>query len=101
MGDWRPHQVIGDVENLPLQTAVVDAVMAFEAFHHIPNRHRALAAFSRVLKAERSVVLVEPGGNHEHAEVSVDVMAKYGILEKGMELADVQDYAAGSGLGDP
>jgi hypothetical protein len=43
-------------------------------------------------------VLAEPGGAHEHAEVSVDVMEKYGILERGMELEDVAAYAAGSAL---
>lgn len=45
------------------------------------------------------VVLAEPGSAHEDAQVSVDVMKKYGILEKGMELEDVIGYAAGTALG--
>ena len=47
------------------------------------------------------MVLAEPGAAHEHAQVSVDVMNKYGILEKGMELSDVAEYVAGTQLGQP
>ena len=98
MGPNRPHLVVGDVENLPLQSASADAVLAYESFHHIPNRPRAMAGYDRVLREGGRVVLAEPGAAHEHAEVSVNVMAKYGILEKGMELDDVQAYAAGTRL---
>jgi len=98
MGSNRPHLVIGDVENLPLQTASADAILAYESFHHIPDRPRAMAGYDRVLRAGGRVVLAEPGAAHEHAEVSVDVMQKYGILERGMELDDVMAYAAGTRL---
>jgi hypothetical protein len=60
-----------------------------------------MAGFSRVLKPAGRMVLAEPGAAHEHAQVSVDVMNKYGILEKGMELGDVQDYVAGTQMGRP
>jgi hypothetical protein len=46
-------------------------------------------------------VLAEPGQAHEHAQVAVDVMKKYGILEKGMELEDVQRYIEGTALRRP
>jgi SAM-dependent methyltransferase len=98
MGANRPHLVIGDVENLPLQDGIGDAILAYESFHHIPDRQRAMAGYDRVLKEGGRVVLAEPGGAHEHAEVSVDVMRKYGILERGMELEDVCGYAAGTRL---
>ena len=86
MGANRPHLVVADVENLPVRSALFDAVLAFESAHHIPNRKKAMAGFSRVLKPGGRMVLAEPGVAHEHAQVSVDVMNKYGILEKGMEL---------------
>ena len=57
-----------------------------------------MKGYDRVLNATGRVVLAEPGGAHEHAEVSVDVMKKYGILERGMELEDVAAYASGSAL---
>ena len=99
MGDAHPHLVVGDVENLPLKTGAFDAVLGYESFHHIPDRPRAMAAYDRILSATGRVVLAEPGGAHEHAEVSVDVMKKYGILERGMEIEDVAAYAAGTSLG--
>jgi len=101
MGAFRPHLVVGDVENLPLASATADAILAYESFHHVPDRRRAMASYDRVLKNGGVVILAEPGGEHEGAAVSVDAMEKYGILERGMELADVADYAAGTALADP
>jgi SAM-dependent methyltransferase/uncharacterized protein YbaR (Trm112 family) len=98
MGANRPHLVIGDVENLPLRDASADAVLAYESFHHIPDRPRAMAGYDRILREGGRVVLAEPGAAHEHAEGSISVMEKYGILERGMELADVHAYAAGTRL---
>jgi SAM-dependent methyltransferase/uncharacterized protein YbaR (Trm112 family) len=98
IGDAHPHLVVGDVENLPLRTAAFDAVLGFESFHHVPDRARAMAGFDRVLDGGGRVILAEPGSAHEQAPVSVDAMRKYGILERGMELADVCAYAAGSAL---
>ncbi len=98
MGDAHPPLVVGDVENPPFVPGAFDAVMAYESFHHIPDRPRAMAGYDRILNAGGRVVLAEPGGAHEHAEVSVGVMKKYGILERGMELEDVAAYAAGTTL---
>lgn len=101
MGSNRPHLIVADVENLPIRSGSMEAVLAFESAHHIPDRKRAMAGFSRVLKAAGRMVLAEPGAAHEHAAVSVDVMNKYGILEKGMELEDVKDYVAGTQMAAP
>jgi SAM-dependent methyltransferase/uncharacterized protein YbaR (Trm112 family) len=96
MGAPRPHLVVGDVENLPLAAGSARAVLAYESFHHVPNRRRAMAAYHRVLQPGGTVVLAEPGAAHENAKASVDAMAKYGILEQGMELEDVRGYAEGT-----
>lgn len=101
MGANRPHLIVADVEHLPIRTASADAVLGYESFHHVPDRHKAMVGFSRALKAGGRIVLAEPGAAHEHAQVSVDVMNKYGILEKGMELDDVQGYVAGTAMGTP
>jgi SAM-dependent methyltransferase len=93
--------VVGDVENLPIAAASSSAVLGFESFHHVPDRRQAMRGFARVLTPGGRVVLAEPDGAHEHAQVSVDVMEKYGILEKGMDLADVEDYVRDSGLAPP
>src|SRR5438132_802959 len=39
LGTFRPHLIVGDVENLPLQGGTANAVLAYESFHHIPNRN--------------------------------------------------------------
>jgi SAM-dependent methyltransferase/uncharacterized protein YbaR (Trm112 family) len=101
MGPNRPHLVVGDVEHLPVRDASIDAVFAYESFHHVPDRNRAMAGYARVLRHGGRVVLAEPGAAHEHAKVAVDVMNKYGILEKGMELADVERYVEGTAMSRP
>ena len=101
LGADRPHLVVGDVEHLPIRGACADAVLAYESFHHIPDRPRALAGYARVLKDAGRVVLAEPGAAHEESEVAVQAMAKFGILERGMDLSDVAGYAAGTAFGAP
>ena len=70
-------------------SAVAGAVMAYESFHHLPDRQAAMRSYDRALEPGGRVALAEPGAAHEEAQVSVDVMKKYGILEQGMELPDV------------
>ena len=76
-----------------------DAILAYESFHHIPDRRRAMASYDRVLRDGGTVILAEPGGEHEGAKVSVDAMEKFGILERGMELDDVAGYAGATTFG--
>src|SRR6266540_1291527 len=101
MGPSRPNLLVADVENLPIADGCADAVLAYESFHHIPNRSAAMAGYARALKDGGSVVLAEPGAAHEHADVSVEMMTKYGILEKGMEIDDVEEYIAGLPFAPP
>jgi SAM-dependent methyltransferase/uncharacterized protein YbaR (Trm112 family) len=98
MGASRPHLVIADVENLPFAPGIARAVLAYESFHHIPDRARAMRAYERVLRDGGVAILAEPGAAHEQAQVAIDAMQKYGILEKGMELGDVLAYAHGTTL---
>jgi SAM-dependent methyltransferase len=91
-----PHLVVADVEHLPLRAGIAKGVLAYESFHHIPDRHRAMTQYERVLQDGGVVVLAEPGAEHEHAPAAVAAMTKYGILEQGMELPDVLEYAEGT-----
>lgn len=101
MGDAHPHLVVADVEHLPLVDGCADAVLAYESFHHVPDRASAMAGYARVLKDGGPVVLAEPGEDHETYAASLDAMTKYGILEKGMGLADVERYIAGLPFAPP
>jgi 2-polyprenyl-3-methyl-5-hydroxy-6-metoxy-1,4-benzoquinol methylase/uncharacterized protein YbaR (Trm112 family) len=101
IGASRPHLVIADVEQLPFRSGCAQGVLAYESFHHVPNRPRAIRGYARVLAEGGRVVLAEPDGAHEHAAGSVEAMRTFGILEKGMDLSDVARYAAGSGFAEP
>lgn len=95
MGNIRPYLIVADVENLPIKDTCLNSVLCYDSFHHIPNRKAALAHFHRALREDGLVALAEPGKEHEQAKVSIDVMEKYGILEKGIEAADIKDYCEG------
>jgi uncharacterized protein YbaR (Trm112 family)/SAM-dependent methyltransferase len=97
----RPHLLVGDVENLPIKDQVFDAILCYDSFHHIPDRKTAMGHFYRTLKESGNIVLAEPDGTHEYREISREAMDKYGHLEKGMELEDVNEYCEGLGVIPP
>lgn len=100
-GVWLPHLILADTENLPIKPDVLDAILCYEAFHHIPERNKAMKGFFRALKPGKRVILAEPGADHEKAQVSVDMMERFGILERGMSLDDVKSYTLGTGFAEP
>ena len=95
MGNTRPHLIVADVENLPIKDTCLNSVLCYDSFHHIPNRKAVMAHFFRALREGGMVALAEPGREHEEAQVSKDVMEKYGILEKGIETEDIIAYCEG------
>jgi uncharacterized protein YbaR (Trm112 family)/SAM-dependent methyltransferase len=101
IGDNLPYIAVGDVEHLPLRNEILDGVLAYEAFHHIPNRKRAMQEFFRTMRSGAIVVLAEPNAEHENVPAVQEVAARYGILERGMDLDDVRCYIEGTGLLNP
>jgi SAM-dependent methyltransferase/uncharacterized protein YbaR (Trm112 family) len=99
MGENAPHLVVGDAENIPLRPGCADAVLAFDAFHHLPGRRRALSELGRVLKPGGRVAMVEPGPGHEDHPGSVSAMKRHGILERGVDPAALAEDVRGTGLG--
>ena len=91
-GRYAPHFVIGDVENMPLRDECIHAALSYDAFHHVPDRPRAMAEIARIMRPGATMVLTEPGPEHEHAAVSVDVMQEHGILERGFDQAGLASY---------
>ena len=100
MGSNLPHLIVADVENIPLRKDCVDAVLSFDAFHHVPNRQRAMKELARIMQAGAKMVLVEPGKDHECHPQSVAVMQQHGILERGFDEKDLQNYILGTPLGN-
>lgn len=101
MGANCPELIVADAENLPFKKNIFNGTLGFDAFHHIPNRERAMEEFARVMKNGARIVLVEPGEAHEHDPFSIEVMEKYGTLERGMNLDDVRSYLIGLPYYDP
>lgn len=101
MKEQAPHLVAADVENLPLKANCFDAILCFDAFHHVYDRTKAMLHFWRILKPGGRVALAEPGPEHGCAEGAQEVMKKYGILEKGMSLEDLKGYCRGKGFSEP
>ncbi|MBM3310865.1 MAG: methyltransferase domain-containing protein, partial [Candidatus Aminicenantes bacterium] len=99
MGDNRPYLVVGDAERPPLRSGCADAVLAFDAFHHVPGRRRALSELGRVLKPGGRVAMVEPGPGHEEHPGSVSAMKRHGILERGVDPAALAEDVRGTKLG--
>lgn len=98
-GEYMGHYIIADTENIPLREAAVDAVLSFDAFHHVPNRPRAMSELARIMRPGATMAITEPGIEHEHAAVSIDVMRQHGILEKGFDQAGLEGYIQGLPLG--
>jgi SAM-dependent methyltransferase/uncharacterized protein YbaR (Trm112 family) len=74
MGPSRPHLIVADAENLPVQAESADAVLAYESFHHIPDRRRAMAGYDsrapsrrarRVRRARRAARDQRRGGRRD------------------------------------
>jgi len=101
MGNFRPHLIVADIENLPVKDTCLNSILCYDSFHHIPNRKKAMAHFFRSLKKDGLVVLAEPGRGHEKAQVSIDVMERYGILERGIETEDLKAYCEGLSVMPP
>lgn len=99
MGSYLPHLLIADIENLPLTDNCLDAVLSFDAFHHLPNRSQAMMELSRAMRPGAKIALVEPGKAHETNPRSIAVMQQHGILERGFDNSDLARYIRGTLLG--
>lgn len=62
-----------------------NAIVVYDAFHHLPNPRTVLGEFHRVLAANSRLGLAEPGIGHAEGKHSRDEMAK-GVLERELDL---------------
>jgi SAM-dependent methyltransferase len=62
-----------------------DAVVVFDAFHHLPNPQRVLAEFCRVLAPNCRLGMAEPGVGHSDQRHSLEEMST-GVLEREIDL---------------
>ena len=81
-----PELLVADVEYLPFKNDLFDCILCFDSFHHIVDRQKDLYQLWRILKPGGQILMAEPGPDHEKQPAAIEVMKKYGILEKGMSL---------------
>ncbi len=95
-----PPLLVADVENLPIRPGTFHGALFFDAFHHIAAREAALKSCAAALVPGGSLVMAEPGPRHEADPASVQVMATYGILEKGVSEPEFRAWAGKAGFAD-
>ena len=81
---------------LPYPDGHFDAVIVFDAFHHLPNPQEILREFRRVLAPNCRLGMAEPGIGHADNPHSRDEM-ETGVLEREVDLEQL--HAGGTAAG--
>ncbi len=74
-----------------------DAIVVYDAFHHLPNPRTVLDEFHRVLAPNSRLGLAEPGIGHAEGAHSRDEMAK-GVLERELDLEQLHRSGLAAGF---
>jgi SAM-dependent methyltransferase len=80
-GMTMPRFEVAPGEDLPFHDEL-DAVVYFDALHHVTDERLALAAAHRALRAGGVLITSEPGRGH--AEASADTVDAFGVSERDM-----------------
>ncbi len=96
--DVGPEFRVYDGHRLPLDDASVDRVIIVDAFHHVPNQREVLTEFHRVLRADGTVAMSEPGRGHAGTSASRAEVSKHGVLENELVIEDVAALALACGF---
>jgi SAM-dependent methyltransferase len=75
-----------------------DAVVVFDAFHHLPNPQGALGEFHRVLAANCRLGMAEPGVGHSDQPHSRNE-TRTGVLEREIDLEQLYRGGLAAGFG--
>ena len=94
-----PRFVPYDGHTLPLDDAMCDCVLVYDAFHHIPNQRAILAEMHRILRPRGMVVMSEPGVGHADTPASI-AERETGVLENELVVADMAALAKTIGFHD-
>jgi len=94
-----PRFVSYDGHTLPLDDAMCDCVLVYDAFHHIPNQRALLSEMHRILRPRGTAVMSEPGIGHADTPASV-AERETGVLENELVVADIDALAKAVGFHD-
>lgn len=74
-----------------------DAVLVFDAFHHLPNPRELLGEFHRVLGPHGRFAFAEPGIGHGEGE-EAEAEREHGVLEEDVDLVQLDATARAVGF---
>lgn len=77
------HFIVSDYESLNYKEEF-DAAIFYDCLHHCEDQESALKSAYNALKPSGILITVEPGKGHSKAEISKEVMRKFGVTEKNM-----------------
>jgi SAM-dependent methyltransferase len=93
-----PQFLSYDGRHLPIGDAAVDAIVLFDAFHHLPNPRQLLGEMHRVLARDGVVGMSEPGRGHAESQPSQSESAETGVLEDELFVEHVAQLAIDAGF---
>jgi len=96
-----PRVAAADVLALPFREGVFDAVVVFDALHHIGDVPAVLREVFRVLADGGQFLLAEPGEGHSETEKSRGESTEYGVHEGEIHVFETSELATAIGFTDP
>jgi len=93
-----PRFVKYDGHRLPFDDGYFDAILCFDAFHHVPNKEAILREMFRVLAPGGRAAFSEPGEEHSRHIDTQRIVKEYGVLESDVNLPDVETWARRAGF---
>lgn len=100
--DWslEPRFVPYDGRAIPLEDGSCDRILAYDAFHHVPNQRDVLAEMHRILNGGGAVAMSEPGRGHASDPTAIDETLRTGVLENELVVEDLAALAEAVGFDD-
>jgi ubiquinone/menaquinone biosynthesis C-methylase UbiE len=92
--------VVGDMEQLPFNDGSFSKACCLNAFHHVPDRTRALEEIRRVLAPDGIAMFSEPGKGHAASPTSVVASQNYGVLENEILIEEFMNACLEAGFAD-
>ena len=90
-----PRFEVAPAERLPFE-AEFDAVLYFDALHHVSDEAAAISSAYRALRPGAMLVTSEPG--HGHHEASRGTVEQFGVTEKDMPARHIAQLAREAGF---
>ena len=85
--DLDPEFCTYDGQRLPFGDGRFDAILCYDAFHHLANQEEILSEMYRVPDENGRVVFCEPLRGHRTTATAILEMEAFGVLERDIDLS--------------